>query len=55
MLQETDIVKRKYDIENNTGLTWEVTRVYEDREGNTIIRMAIYEKDGEGIYLGEVK
>ena len=37
MLQETDIVKRKFDIENNTGLTWEITRVYEDREGNTII------------------
>lgn len=36
-LQETDIVKRKYDIENNTNLEWEITRIYEDREGNTII------------------
>ena len=35
--QETDIVKRKYDIENNTGLEWEVTRVYKDREGYTVI------------------
>lgn len=35
--QETDIVQRKYDIENNTGLEWEITRIYEDREGNTVI------------------
>ena len=35
--QETDLVKRKYDIEQNTEYTWEITRVYEDREGNTIV------------------
>ena len=35
--QETDIVKRKYDIENNTDLEWEITRIYKDREGYTVI------------------
>ena len=28
----SDLVKRKYDIEQNTEYTWEITRVYEDRE-----------------------
>ena len=39
--QETDLVKRKYDIEQNTEYTWEITRIYEDKEGNTIIDICI--------------
>ena len=35
--QDDDTVKRKFDIENNTGKTFKVTRVYEDREQNEII------------------
>lgn len=37
MFRECDRVQRKYDIEQNTGLEWTVTRVYEDREGYDII------------------
>ena len=50
MFRECELVRRKYDIENNTGLVWVITRIYEDREYNTIIDIETENGDEETVY-----